>query len=104
MWAAAGAASIVITGRRWERLEKVAAELRELPGELNVLTVQADITVEDDVTGLFDKIKTKFGRGPDVLLHSAGTMCPSLPIGQSPLMEWWNDYVCTNIPIASNVY
>jgi hypothetical protein len=93
VWSSAKSEGVVITGRRLERLEKVAAELRQLPENPNILAVQADLSREGDVKALFNKINASFGRSPDVILHCAGTMCPSQPIGQSSLADWWGDYV-----------
>ncbi|KAJ9614976.1 hypothetical protein H2200_001050 [Cladophialophora chaetospira] len=92
VWVQAGAQGVVITGRRADRLEKIAAELKKLNGKTKILAVPTDLTVEESVQDLFVQVQKAFGRAPDVILASAGTMAPPLSLHQQPLNAWWKDY------------
>ena len=63
-------ASLVLIGRNLENLQKVAGECEQSD---NVLTVQADITIEDDVKRIIDEAVKKFSR-IDVLVNNAGVL------------------------------
>jgi len=62
-------ASLVIVGRNQENLQKVANEC----GAENVLTVQADVTNEDDAKRIINETVTRFSR-IDVLVNNAGIL------------------------------
>ena len=100
MWVQAGAHGVVIVGRRADRLEKIAAELRTLNGQTKILAVPADMTAEKSVQNLFAQIQQAFGRVPDVVLASAGAMAPVMSLHQQPLKAWWNDYVRLTDPLG----
>jgi len=61
--------SVVLAGRRIERLQETASEMGA--GKV-VLAVQTDVSKPDSVNALFAQIKEKFGR-LDVLFNNAGT-------------------------------
>jgi NAD(P)-dependent dehydrogenase (short-subunit alcohol dehydrogenase family) len=63
-------AHLVLAARRVERLESVAAELRE--AEVEVLPVACDVTDANQVEALKDACLERFGR-VDVLVNNAGT-------------------------------
>ena len=60
---------ITVSARRAEKLEAAAEELRS--GGLDVLSVPANMTKEEELTSLVDAHKERFGR-IDVLVNSAG--------------------------------
>jgi len=62
-------ASLVVVGRNQENLQKVANEC----GAENVLTVQADVTNEDDAKRIINETVTRFSR-IDVLVNNAGIL------------------------------
>ncbi len=62
-------AKVAISARGKENLDKVAAEIRALGGE--VLAVQADMGRPADIERFFDEIVQTFG-GVDILLNNAG--------------------------------
>src|SRR5215217_4524598 len=62
-------ATVAISGRVKDTLEKTAAELSE--GGAKVLAVPADVTDEASVDALFKAVTDRFGR-LDVLVNNAG--------------------------------
>jgi NAD(P)-dependent dehydrogenase (short-subunit alcohol dehydrogenase family) len=63
-------ANLVLAARRADRLESLAAELREAGAE--VLPVACDVTDPDQVEALKDACLERFGRA-DILVNNAGT-------------------------------
>jgi len=63
-------ASIVVSGRREDAGNELAAELRDLGAEAEF--VRADVRHEDDVRNLVDQTVARFGR-LDVAINNAGT-------------------------------
>lgn len=59
---------LALAARRIERLEQLQAEL---PEGTDVLLQQTDLRSEDDITALFQAIRTRWG-GVDVLVNNAG--------------------------------
>lgn len=83
--ALAGAgASVVVSARRLDRLEKLAAEIERDGGQ--ALAVACDVAVEDDVDALAAAAVDRFGR-VDVLVANAGIADPR-PAEQEPLQVW----------------
>jgi NAD(P)-dependent dehydrogenase (short-subunit alcohol dehydrogenase family) len=70
--------------RRKEEADRVAEAIRELG--VTALIVGADVTVEEEVSSLFEEIRTRFGK-LDVLVNNAGTSQPK-DIFQISLEEW----------------
>ncbi|KAF2727641.1 NAD(P)-binding protein [Polyplosphaeria fusca] len=92
-WAIAGAAGIVITGRKADVLDEVAAKLRTFgksPGTTKVVVVPADITKESSVQKLWETAGAELGK-IDVLVNNAGALTQAL-IGSLEPSEWWNDF------------
>jgi NAD(P)-dependent dehydrogenase (short-subunit alcohol dehydrogenase family) len=67
---AKGGASVVVSGRREDAGQALAAELRNLGAQAEF--VQADVRHDDDVRNLVDRTVKRFGR-LDVAVNSAGS-------------------------------
>lgn len=93
VWARAGAQGIVITGRRLKNLEVVAAELKSINKDITVLSIQADISVEEDAVKLYTEVQKTFGRSADVLLNNAGYLADDADIGSMSVNDWWKGLV-----------
>jgi NAD(P)-dependent dehydrogenase (short-subunit alcohol dehydrogenase family) len=85
--------AVVLAGRRRDKLDEVAKEGAQTPGE--ALVVPADVADPDSVKALFAKTKETYGR-LDVLFNNAGIGAPAMPIEQIPL-ERWKAVVDTNL-------
>lgn len=90
----AGAAGVVIAGRRKEKLAEVAASLDKVNrGSTTILTVAADVKAEGDVVHLFEQVIKTFSRPADVVIANAGTGSDLLPLGEQTVPDWWNTLV-----------
>ncbi|HZF15410.1 MAG TPA: SDR family oxidoreductase [Steroidobacteraceae bacterium] len=74
--------TVVLAGRRRDRLDAIAAELGN-----DSVAVTADVTDEASVDALFEGIRSRFGR-LDVLFNNAGTGAPARPLEDTRLEEW----------------
>jgi NAD(P)-dependent dehydrogenase (short-subunit alcohol dehydrogenase family) len=74
--------TVVLAGRRLERLEAVA---REAISEC--LPVAADVSDEPQVVALFDRIESGYGR-LDLLFNNAGTAAPPTAFEAIPASQW----------------
>lgn len=72
----------VLTGRRREPLEAVAASIGA-----KAHVIPADISDPASVAALFDQVAATFGR-LDVLFNNAGGWSAALPIEDIPLADW----------------
>jgi 2-deoxy-D-gluconate 3-dehydrogenase len=85
-------AEIAIAGRRREKLEDTAREIRKFGGP--VIPVQADVSKMRDIKGLVDRAVKEFGK-IDFLFNNAGT------IRRNPsedfLEEDWDEVINTNL-------
>ncbi|WP_034925287.1 SDR family oxidoreductase [Gillisia sp. CAL575] len=77
-------ASVVLGARRIENLEKIAKEIRENGGKVEVL--KTDVTKPEDVKALVDKAVSAFGK-IDVLINNAGLMAIA-PLSETKVEEW----------------
>jgi NAD(P)-dependent dehydrogenase (short-subunit alcohol dehydrogenase family) len=77
--------SVVLAGRRVERLEQTAAMAGSSAGKL--LLVAADISKPDDVRALFAKTTEAFAR-LDVLFNNAGSNAPGIPMEDLTYEQW----------------
>jgi NAD(P)-dependent dehydrogenase (short-subunit alcohol dehydrogenase family) len=83
---------VVLSGRHRDGLEAVARSA----GEGQALVYEADVTNPDEVRGLFDATRTKFGR-LDVLFNNAGVGTP-FGVGLEDLtVEQWRKVIDTNL-------
>jgi NAD(P)-dependent dehydrogenase (short-subunit alcohol dehydrogenase family) len=80
--------SVVLAGRRREPLEAVAAAV-------GGLAVPTDVTDEDSVRALFDRVVHEHGR-LDLLVNNAGSSGPSRDLDEISLAEW-QDVVAVNL-------
>ncbi|KAH7312713.1 hypothetical protein B0I35DRAFT_514012 [Stachybotrys elegans] len=91
-WAISGAAAIIITGRKTDVLNEVAAKLRSIPAAVHtkVVVQPADLRSEAEVQTLWDTARAQVGL-IDVLINDAGHMNMA-PIGSMSPSDWWLDY------------
>ena len=85
-------AIVVLAARRTERIDKLAADIKDKGGK--VLAITTDVTDVEQVRKLVSKAVNEFGR-IDVMINNAGLM------QQSPLdsgkIEEWNNMIDLNI-------
>jgi len=89
---AAAGASLVVTARRRDRLDGLAAELARR--DTKVLAVAADMRREADIVGCFAAARERFG-GVDVLVNNAG-LGRAAPIS-SASSELWREMLEVNV-------
>lgn len=77
-------ASVALVARRLELLDVIAAEIRAAGG--TALTVQADITDQNQAHGAVDQTIVEFGR-LDTVVNNAGVMLLG-PVLEAPADEW----------------
>ncbi len=85
--------AVVLAGRRKDKLEEVAKEGAQTPGE--ALPVPADVADPASIKALFATTKDKFGR-LDLLFNNAGIGAPAMPFEDLPL-DKWQAVVATNL-------
>jgi NAD(P)-dependent dehydrogenase (short-subunit alcohol dehydrogenase family) len=85
-------AKTVITGRRIEKLNETAEEIKALGG--TVVPLRADVTEEAQVNSLFARAMELFGR-VDILVNNAGAF-DSAPLEEFPT-EAWDHVIATNL-------
>jgi NAD(P)-dependent dehydrogenase (short-subunit alcohol dehydrogenase family) len=85
--------SVVLAGRRVEKLEETAGEGNAIGAQS--LVVPTDVSDPGSVKALFAKTKDVFGR-IDVLFNNAGIGAPAVPLEELPL-ETWRKVVDTNL-------
>lgn len=81
---AAGASVVINYNRSKENADRVRNEIREGGKEADVF--KADISIQEDVTALFDFIRNKYGR-IDILVNNAGIIRDNLLLAME-LPEW----------------
>ena len=77
---AAQGASVALAARRTDRLEKLAAEIRERGG--TALVIESDITDEQQAVGAVERTVAEFGR-LDTLINNAGVMLLGPVVGRA---------------------
>jgi NAD(P)-dependent dehydrogenase (short-subunit alcohol dehydrogenase family) len=89
---AAEGAKTVLASRNRKKLEAVAGEIRRTGGQ--AMVVATDVTVEDEVIGLFRQTLDAFGR-VDILVNNAGVSKGSPPEELS--LEVWQRVLDVNL-------
>lgn len=74
--------SVVLAGRRIERLQETARE-----GGDACIPIAADVTDEAQIAGLFQAIQSRCGR-LDLLFNNAGTAAAPTPFENVPASQW----------------
>src|SRR3984957_9026734 len=77
-------AAVAVAARRKDRLEELAASIREQGG--TVLVLESDITDEQQATDAVERTVAELGR-LDTLVNNAGVMLLGPAVG-APLSEW----------------
>jgi NAD(P)-dependent dehydrogenase (short-subunit alcohol dehydrogenase family) len=85
--------SVVLAGRRADRLEETAA--LAAPGGGRMLPVPADVSRPESVRALFARAAEEFGR-LDVLFNNAGAAAPGIPM-EDLSYEQWSKVVAVNL-------
>jgi NAD(P)-dependent dehydrogenase (short-subunit alcohol dehydrogenase family) len=79
--------SVVLAGRRRDRLEQTAAEGAGAPAGSKTLVVPTDVGNPASVRALFSQAKESFGR-LDVLFNNAGAGAPAIPLEDLSFEQW----------------
>src|SRR5579871_3879396 len=77
--------SVVLAGRRAEKLIETAAGAKPSGGEM--LAVPTDISQPEPVRALFAKTRQAFGR-LDLLFNNAGLSAPAIPMEDLSFEQW----------------
>ena len=77
--------SVVLAGRRMDRLEETASLAHDRGGRM--LPVPVDVSQPDSVKQLFSKARQEFGR-LDVLFNNAGIGAPAIPLEDLTFAQW----------------
>lgn len=77
--------SVVLTGRRMERLE----ETQQLAGDdaERTLAIACDVSDADEIAALFARVREECGR-LDLLFNNAGSGAPAVPLEELRLDQW----------------
>ena len=77
--------SVVLTGRRMERLE----ETQQMAGDdgERALSVVSDVSDAESISTLFQRVRAEYGR-LDLLFNNAGSGAPPLPLEDLSLEQW----------------
>jgi NAD(P)-dependent dehydrogenase (short-subunit alcohol dehydrogenase family) len=86
--------TVIITGRRVDVLEQAANDMASKSGR-TVRAFAADIGNPDAVAGLFERIRSEFGR-LDLLVNNAGSNVPAIPL-EDVTFEQWSGILAANL-------
>ena len=78
-------AKVALTGRNVERLEQVAAEIRDAGGLADCWRM--DVSREAEVEESVRKITGRWGR-IDILVNNAAIIHPETPVWRTPISQW----------------
>ncbi|MCQ4084715.1 SDR family oxidoreductase [Streptomyces sp. RB6PN25] len=76
--------SVGLAGRREDPLRETARLAG--PGS-SVAVTPTDVTLPEEVDGLFDEVRDRFGR-IDLLFNNAGSSTPPIPVDELPYEQW----------------
>lgn len=88
--------AVTLAGRRADRLEQAAQEVREAGGD--ALAVPTDVTDRGAVLRLFAAVRDRYGR-LDLLFNNAGRGAPAVPLEDLDVADW-QAAVDTNLTAA----
>ena len=87
--------NLIITGRRKERLEKLASEIKSEYG-VDVHTLNFDVRNQEEVARVVSELPQKIKDGIGILINNAG-----LAVGKGPIdngiIDDWNRMIDTNV-------
>jgi NAD(P)-dependent dehydrogenase (short-subunit alcohol dehydrogenase family) len=87
-FAHAGASRLILTARTASQLEMVASEIKAVSNDIEVITVETDVTNESQVEALFRGIQGKV----DVLVNNAGYLERNISLAETDASEWWHTW------------
>jgi 3-hydroxybutyrate dehydrogenase len=87
-------AQVAVAARTLAQVEEVARELTEQFSR-NALPVVCDVSDVSSVEKLFERVREKFGRGPDVMVNNAG-IAESAPLTKTD-DELWQRILAINL-------
>ena len=87
--------AVAIVGRKADKLAIATAELEGCGAQ--VLALQADVSLEEDVTRVVRETVARYGR-LDILVNNAAISHGVLP--QDMTLEVWNDFIAVNLTSA----
>lgn len=90
IWAAAGAAGIVLCSRNVADLEEVTTEIKHANSHTKFIALACNVADSAAVKSMFDKAKEEFGR-LDVVVANAG-IGNFHTIGTGVDKPWWDDF------------
>ena len=74
-----------------ETLNSTAEKIKKIAGSATILVQSTDITSEDSVKTMYEKVGTHF-KAVDVLINNAGTL-NNESTGDIEPAQWWRDFV-----------
>jgi 3-oxoacyl-[acyl-carrier protein] reductase len=81
-------AKVVCCGRRKEKLDETAAQVKKLPGD--ALALPTDITRPDSVQSTVKTVLAHYG-GVDILFNNAGSFLTLGALWENDPDDWWQD-------------
>jgi len=86
----------VLVARNLQKLEDVAAGLRNKHPQVEILPVKTDISDPGSVAELFEKVESEYGHA-HVLVNNAAAFDDDIeaPVKDVDHEAWWKGMVCT---------
>jgi NADP-dependent 3-hydroxy acid dehydrogenase YdfG len=88
----AGPKGLVLVATGASKLEQVEQQAHKINPSVKTLAVPTDITDEQAVAQLFEKVKAEFGHA-DVLISNAGVVGGGGNIHEEDVAGWWRNFV-----------
>jgi 3-hydroxybutyrate dehydrogenase len=86
-------AQVAVAARTFEQVEEVAREVDQF--STNALPVVCDVSDVSSVEKLFERVRERFGRGPDIMVNNAG-IAESAPLTKTS-DELWHRILGVNL-------